>query len=790
MYFNRTQTGFFAYPASPEYHGEFIEEAIKKIHKSGILVLVQSWKNLNIGGNLIISKILRQIEEADFFCADITGLNENVLFELGFAIGKKKPVWIIQDTSIHDSYNRYKELNFLAGVGYVNYTKSDDIVNGFLKDKVYEKKDILIDQLTSTLEINDNKNALLFLKRQHDTDYNQYIINTIKNSKLPFILDDAAEVRVQPLTWYISQLLNVPSVLVEFSSTYRTGYELQNAKCSFIAGLAVGLGLKVLMVSEKPFPTAVDYQEYLKKFTNLELCKAAIAPFIADLKQNIVELYSKNVAQSSIPRIKTRLQQIKFGEYIAEHESAQIYDYYVNTAHDDNIIKSEYNIVVGRKGSGKTATLYYLERAISRDVRNQVVTIKPVNFEIDGLVELIKKLKSDFEKGFIIESIWKFLIYSEVANLIYQNLKEKPIYGLDEVDREIIDFVEKNETIILTDFSTRLEQELKNLAMLEKIEEQSQFRNKISEILHDNIISRLKELIIAYMNKKNKLAILIDNLDKNWRKGNEIGIISKFILGLLGVVGRISRELKGNPKDPNDFDINLVVFLRSDIFKNVLSFAREPDKIEYNRLMWNDKEILFRIVDRRIEFFSGKFQNPATEFWEKYIISNVDGISTKDYIMSCIVPRPRDLIYFLNSAKSIAVARGHDMIDAQDLMSAYNDYSNWVFKSLFVENGVTLQEIETFLYNCMGENSILDRTELIKLIRLSGIENEDRIEYFINHLCSLSFLGRETKPSEFSYEYDFENDLKIKTLADKLGTNRFKINNAFIPYLECSDYVI
>jgi hypothetical protein len=782
------KNGFFAYSSMPPHCGEFIEEAIKDIHKSGHLVLLKSWKSMSVAGKFVISEILKEIEISDFLCADLTGLNENVLFEIGFAIGKGKPIWLIQDTSIADSYNRFKELNFLATIGYAPYTSSNDIVNAFLNSKAYLNSSQVLTAFNSMSEGPLNENALLYLKSQYDTNYNQYIANTINSYKLPTITDDAVEVKVQPISWYFNQVQNVPAVLVEFSSTYRSGYELHNAKCSFVAGLSIGLGLKVQMVAEKPFPTSMDYQEYLKKFTNLELCKIAIVPFLNDIRTNIAQLIVKKPHHEESHKSISELQKIKFGEHIAEHEAGNIYDYYVETAHEENLIRSEYNIVVGRKGCGKTATLYYLEAELSRDVRNEVIPIKPVNFEIDGLIELIKKLKSDFEKGYIIQSIWKFLIYTEVAKRIYETIERKPIYVLNETDRKIIEFVNQNTSIILSDISTRLEQELADLEILERIEEQSEFRNKISEILHDKIIKDLKDLIISYMNTRKKLVILIDNLDKNWKKESNIEITSKFILGLLGVIGRISKELKGSPNRPNDFGLNLIVFLRSDIFRYILRFAREPDKIEYYNLKWNDPEILLRIVDRRVELLS---KNKGKEdFWSTYVGKIVDGIPAKEYILSCIIPRPRDLIYFISSAKDIAVRRGHNIIQEGDLLAAHKDYSNWIFKSILVENGVTMDQMQKFLYNIMGESSILSKDKIEELMIKSDISTDNNYtDNFISHLCGLSFIGRETRPLHFEYEFDFDSDDKNVVLANKLNSNRYKIHNAFIPYLECSDFV-
>lgn len=785
------KTGFFAYPSEPTASGEFIEIAISSINKkfAGV-VSISSWKKMNIGGELIISNILKEIVDSDIFCADITNSNENVLFELGFAIGKKKPTWIIQDTSIQESYARFKELNFLNSVGCIPYTSSKDIVDAFVKEMAHDSKKLLIDQFTQGVESTTNKSALLYLKSQFDTDYNELITATIKAYKLPFILDDAKESKTLPLTWYISKLQIVPAVLVEFSSTFRSGFALQNAKCAFIAGLALGLGLKVQMVSEKPFPHSLDYQEYLKKFTNLELCKQAVDPFLKDLKMNIAELivHKKEVVKAS--RIRSSIQKIRFGEYIAEHESEDIYDYYVNTTHEENILKSEYNIIIGRKGSGKTATFYYLQSLLNRDVRNQIISIKPINFEIDGLIVLLEGLNSEFEKGFIIESIWKLLLYTEVIKNIYQSIVDKPSYALEQIDSDIIEFVERHNNIILNDFSTRLEQALKSLEVDTNATEQGKFREYISEKLHSEVIGKLKQMIIAYMSKKTKLVILIDNLDKNWTKGKNIELTSKFIYGLLGVIGRIAKELKGNPKNPNKFGINLVIFLRSDIFKNILLYAREPDKIEYTRLRWNDHEILFRIVDTRLELLSDKDVQNSESFWEKLIVNRIDGIDVKTFILSCIIPRPRDIIYFLNCAKNKAVSRGHEIITKDDIFSAYSDYSSWVFQSVLVENGITMNQMEAFLYSTIGESSILTKDDIIKYMGNSNIPiDDDNVNYFIDFLCNLSFLGREVRTLEFEYEYDFENDAKIKVLAGKLNSNRFKIHNAFIPFLESKEYV-
>lgn len=95
--------------------------------------------------------------------------------------------------------------------------------------------------------------------------------------------------------------------------------------------------------------------------------------------------------------------------------------------------------------------------------------------------------------------------------------------------------------------------------------------------------------------------------------------------------------------------------------------------------------------------------------------------------------------------------------------------------------------MEDFMYELVGEKAILDETYLISRAENSNIEfpNSQSKEKFIDHLVSLSIIGREVQKDVFAFAYDLENDRKSKALSKKLGTNRFKIHNALVAALEC-----
>ena len=84
---------FFAYPSSPESLAEGIESAIELINGTKVVNIV-GWKSLRTGGKLVINQICDAIDDSDVLLCDLTYLNPNILFELGYAVAKDKRIWI------------------------------------------------------------------------------------------------------------------------------------------------------------------------------------------------------------------------------------------------------------------------------------------------------------------------------------------------------------------------------------------------------------------------------------------------------------------------------------------------------------------------------------------------------------------------------------------------------------------------------------------------------------------------------------------------------------------------
>jgi hypothetical protein len=52
--------------------------------------------------------------------------------------------------------------------------------------------------------------------------------------------------------------------------------------------------------------------------------------------------------------------------------------------------------------------------------------IKPYAFELAAVASLLAKYKQRDQKGFVIESLWKFLLYTEIALAAYQEFQTRP----------------------------------------------------------------------------------------------------------------------------------------------------------------------------------------------------------------------------------------------------------------------------------------------------------------------------------------------------------------------------
>jgi hypothetical protein len=161
---------FFAYPSQPPSLSETIREAASKINNTHVAI-VHPWERMAITGKNIIKEICSEIDRSAIFCADITGLNPNVMFELGYAITRNKRIWPVLDTSITESRKLFDQFKLLSSTSYAEYTNSDHILQAFLRDSPYLdlEKTVFAQSIEPTLSKEDSE-VVFYLKSQLDTN--------------------------------------------------------------------------------------------------------------------------------------------------------------------------------------------------------------------------------------------------------------------------------------------------------------------------------------------------------------------------------------------------------------------------------------------------------------------------------------------------------------------------------------------------------------------------------------------------------------------------------------------
>lgn len=786
-------TCFVAYPSSPVALAESIESAIQDIH-AGEVVDVLGWKSLAVSGRVVISAICDEIENRQIFVADVTGLNPNVLFELGYAIARKKRVWLLLNPRIERARLNWDRFQLLMTVGFAPYDNSRDIVAKFYREEPYKHLDQnLYDDLLKAAGPPSKKDALLYLRCDVNTEASMRIARRVSLGPIPSVIDDPQEVRLQPFAWYVQQVTSAFAIVCHLLSAEYKNWELHNAKHALVAGLAHGMAKPLLMLAHEPYASPLDYRDLLRKHDT-----AAVAESIfADWLLPYVGQYEKRVTQAAVYRAEERAQMglrgITIGEPVAEFESDSLRDYYVSTAAYTETLRSKYSIVVGRKGTGKTAMLYALTEELRADPRQHACVIKPVGYELEGLMGILRKELSRAEKGYLVESFWKFLVYTELAKSVYDQLLRKPEYYVRTPEEAALcEFVEQYQSLIAPEFSNRLESAVAQLLKLPEASLGEGRQPKISELLHDEMLARLRLLLGDVLKSRIRVTILVDNLDKAWNPNGDLPLLSDLLFGLLGVSRRVTEEFGHDASGRAPVNLSFALFLRSDIYAAMLQFARERDKLPVRLILWADTELLKRVIEQRFMRAAPDIEF-ARQVWEKYFAPTVGGIPTWEYIGHRILPRPRDLIYLIKAAVQFAVNRGRSRVEEKDFVDGEKQYSRFALDSLIVEAGVRIANVEDLLLHFVQSSEIITEHEIAA--RLSAAEiTAGEVEAVIALFGELTFIGFEVAPNRFEFLYDEQDAPKIFMMARKTAdetTNRirrFRIHPAFHSYLEINPH--
>lgn len=359
-----------------------------------------------------------------------------------------------------------------------------------------------------------------------------------------------------------------------------------------------------------------------------------------------------------------KLRDIKWGDDSAEKDPFLL-KYFVTSDAFRRLRQKSKNIVVGRKGSGKSALRKKLEAEFSAEPDTFVVNLSPKYNSIRNILNDVDIVKH-FGKEIFFQHTWLRQILLDCLCKVGDNVKGK--YAQDsiefarnvavELNRTSKDFVENIADILakikakagsLGELGIHLERELRNVADADSLEHH----------------------LVKIAEGGAKFVILVDDLDLGW--DNSL-TANNMLLGLLAATNYLTGK---------SHNIYTCVFLREDVYSILIAHTQHSDKYRnIERIRW-EKADLLNILNERINFnrVNQGIARTDTPF-SSVFPETVGSSNTDNWLVDRTLGRPRELIqlarYYTESVES-------DQPDGEALKESEAAYSAWKLDDLCAE---------------------------------------------------------------------------------------------------------
>jgi len=118
---------FYAYPSSIAEVTKVIRAAKRILSQNVRNLDLHLWQENDISGRPLTDPIFQGIAEADIFVADITAIDFNVTFEVGFAIGRGKRIYLTRDSNFNQGSTLAAKIGIFDTLGFETYTDEQNL---------------------------------------------------------------------------------------------------------------------------------------------------------------------------------------------------------------------------------------------------------------------------------------------------------------------------------------------------------------------------------------------------------------------------------------------------------------------------------------------------------------------------------------------------------------------------------------------------------------------------------------------------------------------------------------
>lgn len=761
--------GLFLYGSEPEPIARTIEAAKNLLTGTG--GSWRSWRDLDIAGQMIFCEICRGVRGASTVFADVTTLNFNLLFEIGFCLGLGIPIRPIRDSSYLENKRQFEELGVLETLGYIDFSNAEQLA---------ERVSASQGPPLGTLPAKTFREAPIYvLKGPISTQGWISLLSALRKSPLNFRVHDPEETPRTSLYEQWKQVRGSFGVIANLLTPNRHAAAVHNALCAFLCGIALAEQKAVLLLQEEPSPPQpIDYRDLVQPWGDPDRIADLVAPTISRVIDHMQVGSGGTIQQPA-----GLLEGLDLGDVAAENEITGLKDYFVTTGPFRLARQGHGRIVVGRKGTGKTAMFFAVSASVNRGHETLVMELIPEAYEFTRLKEVLSDL-SVGQREQTVSAFWTYLLTAEIAHRILNSHSELVAAERDpERFRRYEDLKNAYFDHGLAsddDLSRRL------LRLIDRLadrfgEEKVTARTDLAELVYGGDIRSLSDAVAAYVaGEKKELWFLIDNLDKGWATRGASDDDIQIVIGLLDATRTIERQM-----NRRGVLFRCLIFIRTDVLEHLGRASTDRGKEGTVQLDWDDPELFQEIVRRRIEAstdLSGSFD----DVWSRIAEPTISVEGSFGYIVDRTLMRPRDVLLFVQRAQQVALNRSHSRIAASDIQQAETGYSEEALLLLGYEMDDTHPGVSDAILSFHGMSANMDADDVQEALVRGGVESKD-VQSVVELLLWFGFLGVKIGTADPMYSFGVNFNLRRLLHPIESGTGLYVVHPAFRKALDIED---
>jgi hypothetical protein len=449
----------------------------------------------------------------------------------------------------------------LDTIGYTDFQNSNELANSLVnRAHIHEIP-------SPSSEINFDS-PLYVLKGPLKTEGEVIMFSALKKSILRFRTFDVLETPRLSLNTARKHIGSSLGIIAHLLDPNRKGATVHNARCALVAGIAMASEKIVLMLQEGNISQPIDYRDVVKNYTNPDQINKLLDPTIIQVYRR---LQDKRIRDIKPP--EGLLEKIDMGDVAAENEIFTLNSYFVQTGQYNQAKQGYARLVIGRKGSGKTAIFYAVRNSLGFSKYTTILDLKPEGHQFTKLRETILTNLTPGVQEHTLAAFWNAILLSEIAHKVNE---EEYSWAQRDPDRwqkynAVVDLYKKSGYAEQGDFSERLLHQVDRLIDGYESINNNLSNSFITELLYSGDIRAINDAVTKYLDEKKEVWILIDNLDKGWPVRGATREDILIIRTLLEATRKLQRQL-----EKSGINFHCLVFLRNDIYEHLV--IETPDK--------------------------------------------------------------------------------------------------------------------------------------------------------------------------------------------------------------------